>query len=104
MFYCGANTREIRFLNKVETINEGGIIGSNIEIIYFLYDPIKVTISSFNVNLNKVCFAWSTNMINIIYSPTKIRICTINYNTHYSCAFKLHFDLIPNVIVFIIIQ
>ena len=104
MFFCGSRTREIRFLNKVDIIDEEGIMGSNIEIIFFLYNPVNIAKSSFAIDLNKACFAWSTTAIKEAYYPTKPKICTYHVITPCSCKNQNIYLFHPSVFAYIFLM
>ena len=59
MFELDQNVQEVRFLGKVNQIQESAISGKGLKIVYFLYPFYEITENSFNFDLKKVCIAWN---------------------------------------------
>ena len=102
MFELGSKTKQLLFFDQVYSIEDDGISGQNLEMIYFLM-PIKdLKDTSFDVNLKKVCFAWNVKAIQEAYFPQKIRVCPL-YGIAPSCfqTVRLSKLLLPFVYILI---
>ena len=97
MFEVDSNVEEIRFLGKIGTIESDAFKGSNLRAIYFLYPVESVSIQSFSIDYNKVCFAWDVDSIYEKLLPTKIQICSVQAKKPFTCRSNNIFGLRPTI-------
>ena len=103
MFEVGSNVKEIRLLGKIDKIESGAFKGSNLRAIYFLYPVESVTLQSFSIDYNKVCFAWNVDSIYEMLLPTKIQICSVQAKESFTCHSNNLFGFRPIVLTTIFI-